>query len=110
VTRIATSTDLAIASPADDSKKYVFKVWPGIDTSKNYHTIAQPTGVSRIERSPMGNMLVWDRKGRLTVHSDPAEVPWTLQHPPAGVSITAACTGGRTFAAALTSDGRVTVG
>jgi hypothetical protein len=109
VTKITTSNDLVIASNADGSKKYVFKVWPWHDTSSSYHTVTQTAGITRIEMSPVDNMLVWDRKGRMTIHSDPAEVPWALQHPPPGVNIIATCTGGRSYAAALTSDGRVTV-
>jgi hypothetical protein len=110
VTAISAFFDTTVAKTAD-GRHYMWAVRPGVDGSRHFHLLSQPAGISRIAHAPSRTgLLVWDGKGKLAQRTDPYFLPWSLQLPPAGVSVTASCASGGTFAAALTSDGRVTVG
>jgi alpha-tubulin suppressor-like RCC1 family protein len=112
VASVSVAGDLVIAS-ANDGRQYVWTSRGGIDGRENYRIISQPSGIQRVVYGSSPNsvsLLVWDKQGRLTQRNDPYYVPWELQLPSSGKSVVSACSGGKTYAAALTSDGRVTVG
>jgi hypothetical protein len=72
-----------------------------------YHTLRQPAGIRSIVAGPNRHgMLVTDGSGKLAARTNPYYLPWPLQ---LSTKVTSVCTGGTTFAAALTSDGYVTV-
>jgi hypothetical protein len=106
VVKIAAYGDIVVAS-AQDSRQYVWAVRPNLDTSKHYHKLSQPEGISQVLQGPDSNLLVSDKAGRLVARTDPYLLPWHLQMQ--STPVTSVCSGGRKYAAALTSDGRVTV-
>jgi hypothetical protein len=75
--------------------------------AKDFHVISQPAGINRIVQGPdPTSMLVWDSKGKLAARTDPYSLRWPLQM---SINIVDVCAGSRTFAVAVTSDGRVHV-
>jgi hypothetical protein len=109
ITGISSYLDTIVAKAAD-GRHFLWAVRAGVDGSKDYHVLSQPAGISRIAHTPTPTgLLVWDGKGKLAQRTDPYFLPWSLQLPPAGISVVAMCSSGNTFAAALTNDGRVTV-
>jgi alpha-tubulin suppressor-like RCC1 family protein len=107
VDRVAAYWELVVASNSKTGSHYVWQVGEVKDKAKDFRIISQPAGISRIVQGPDAtSMLVWDGKGKLAVRTNPYSLPWPLQ---LSSNVVQVCAGSRTFAAAVTSDGRVQV-
>jgi hypothetical protein len=99
-----------VIAAARDGRRYVWAAHdsPEFRASKGYIVLSQPSGIQQVVTGPTSRaMLVWDGKGQLAARTVPQLLPWPLQLPS---TVTSMCSGGQTFAAALTSGGELTVG